>query len=65
MTMNECNMIVKAYINIAIIHSVILVRHLHSYEKLDDNGQEVNCTNALNFISKLFRQNNLIKIFIL
>ena len=44
-------MVIKVYINVAIIHFVILTRHLHSYEKLDDNGQEVNCTNALNFIA--------------
>ena len=50
MTMNECNMIVKTYINIAMICFVILIRHLHIHEKLNDNGQEVNCANALNFI---------------
>ena len=48
--MNECNMVVKVYINIAMIHFVILIRHLHIHEKLNDNGQEVNCANALNFI---------------
>ena len=49
--MNECNMIVKACINIAMIHFVILIRHLHIHEKLNDNRQEVNCANALNFIT--------------
>ena len=48
--MNESNMIVKAYINIAMICFVILIRHLHIYEKLNDNRQKVNCANALNFI---------------
>ena len=49
--MNECNMVIKVYINVAIIHFVILTRHLHSYEKLNDDRQEVNCANALNFIA--------------
>ena len=49
--MNECNMIVKVCINIAMIHFVILIRHLHIHEKLNDNRQEVNCANALNFIT--------------
>ena len=51
MIVNECNMIVKAYINIVMIYFVILIRHLHIHEKLNDNRQEVNCANALNFIT--------------
>ena len=50
MTMNRGNMIVKAYINIAMICFVILIRHLHSCEKMNDNRQRINCTNALIYI---------------
>ena len=51
MIMNECNMIVKACINVAIIHFIILIRHLHIHEKLKDNRQEVDCANELIFIT--------------
>ena len=50
MTMNKGNMIVKVYINVAMIYFVILIRHLHSFEKMNDNRQRINCTNALIYI---------------
>ena len=44
-------MIIKVYISVAIIHFIILIRHLHIHEKLKNNRQEVDCANALTFIT--------------